>query len=118
MNRNINLIFSAALLVGCSNTPSAVRITNEPAPSAVVQAKSRSEPIFYNGKTYKLDFAPQVSGGYAMAVSPMTGKQEKDAVAVATSALRYYACKDSQKSSLVSKPRFAENAWRMTAQCS
>ena len=117
MNRTHIVILSAALLAACTKSPSLVRITNEPN-VAVVQAKPRSEPIFYNGKTYKLDFAPQTEGGYAMAVSPMTAKQEKDAVAVATSALRYYACKDSQKSSLVSKPRYAESAWHMTAQCS
>ena len=117
MNRKIIFFLTAVTLAACTKSPSTVRITNEPA-AAVVQATPRSEPIFYNGKTYTLDFSPQVGGGYAMAVSPMTGKQEKDAVAVATSALRYYACKDSQKSSLASKPRFAENAWRMTAKCS
>ena len=117
MNRNILFIFTAALLSACANSPSAVRITNEPT-AAAAQAKPRSEPIFYNGKTYTLDFAPQAGGGYAMAVSPMTSKQEKDAVAVATSALRYYACKDSQQSSLMNKARFADNAWRMTAKCS
>ena len=117
MNRNIILICTAALLVACAKSPSAIRITNEPA-AAVVQAMQRSEPIFYNGKTYTLNFAPQAGGGYAMAVSPMTGKQEKDAVAVATSALRYYACKDSQKSGLTNKPHFAESTWRMTAKCS
>lgn len=117
MNQNITFILSAALLSACAKSPSTIRITNEPAVAAV-QAKSRSEPIFYNGKTYTLNFAPQASGGYAMAVSPMTHKQEKDAVAVATSALRYYACKDSQKSGLVNKPHFADSAWRMTAKCS
>ena len=117
MNRNIIFIIGTVLLASCAKSPSTIRITNEPA-AAVVQAKPRAEPIFYNGKTYTLNFAPQASGGYAMVVSPMTNKQEKDAVAVATSALRYYACKDSQTSSLVSKPRFADSSWRMTAKCS
>ena len=117
MKRIHIVLLCAAMLTACAKSPSVVRIINEPAVAAV-QTKARTEPIFYNGKTYTLNFAPQTQGGYAMAVSPMTGKQEKDAVAVATSALRYYACKDSQKSSLVGKPRFAEAAWHMTAQCS
>ena len=49
--------------------------------------KARSEPIFYNGKTYQLDFGPASGGAYDMVVSGMSSKQKKDAVAVATSAL-------------------------------
>jgi hypothetical protein len=115
MNR-VALIIVLACLGACTSSPNALRITQEPLADKV-QAKSRSEPIFYNGKTYQLDFGPDANGGYAMAVSGMSAKQEKDAVAVSTSALRYYACKDSQTSKLISKPAYRNTKWEMSAQC-
>jgi hypothetical protein len=115
----MNRILPALLLItlsACSQSPSTVRITNEPA-VAQVQAKSRSEPVFYNGKTYQLDFAPDAGGGYAMSVSGMSAKQEKDAVAITTSSLRYFACKDSQTSKLLSQPTYTDSKWKLTAHC-
>jgi hypothetical protein len=103
-------------LSACSQSPSVVRITNEPA-VAQVQAKPRSEPVFYNGKTYQLDFAPDAGGGYAMSVSGMSAKQEKDAVAITTSSLRYFACKDSQTSKLLSQPAYTDSKWKLTVHC-
>jgi hypothetical protein len=115
----MNLAPLALLLIAlsaCSQSPSVVRITNEPA-VAQVQAKPRSEPVFYNGKIYQLDFAPDSGGGYAMSVSGMSAKQEKDAVAITTSSLRYFACKDSQTSKLISKPVYDANKWKLLAHC-
>jgi hypothetical protein len=103
-----------AILSGCAEDPS-VRITRDkPAAPAVA---SRSEPVFYNGKTYRLDFSPAMGGLYNMAVSGMTGKQQKDAVAVATSALSYFACPDGQRGKLQGKPAYADTKWRMQARC-
>jgi hypothetical protein len=103
-----------AILSGCAEDPS-VRITRDkPAAPAVA---SRSEPVFYNGKTYRLDFSPATGGLYNMAVSGMTGKQQKDAVAVATSALGYFACPDGQRGKLQGKPAYADTKWRMQARC-
>lgn len=104
---------AAAGLAACSEPQ--VRITNEkPAPK---QVASRSEPIFYNGKTYRLDFSPKGSGVYDMAVSGMSAKQQKDAEAVATSSLGYFACPDGQRGKLQSKPSYANAKWRMQAKC-
>lgn len=104
----------AASLAGCK-TSSTVRITNEkPAPQ---QAAARSEPIFYNGKTYRLDFAPRGGGAYDMTVSGMSAGQQKDAVAVATSSLSYFACPDGQKGQLQNSPAYANAKWRMQARC-
>ena len=75
-----------------------MRITNDK-PEAP-QSPPRSEPIFYNGKTYRLDFSPRGSGVYDMAVSGMSSGQQKDAMAVATSSLGYFACPDGQKGRL------------------
>jgi hypothetical protein len=114
LNRIVLLAVLAAGLAGCK-TASTVRITNEK--PAAEQAAARSEPIFYNGKTYKLDFAPRSGGVYDMAVSGMSSKQKKDAVAVATSSLGYFACPDGQKGRLQNDPAYADAKWRMQAKC-
>lgn len=107
------------LLMACTNQNSGVRVSRDappkPAPAPVV--KARTEPIFYNGKTYTLSFSPSSSGGYAVSVRGMSGSQQKDATNVATSAIRYFACPDGKTGKLVEKPRYAENVWRMTARC-
>ncbi len=114
LNR-IALLAALGLAVTGCKTASTVRITSEkPAPEEVA---ARSEPIFYNGKTYKLDFAPRSGGVYDMAVSGMSAKQKKDAVAVATSSLGYFACPDGQKGRLQNDPAYAEAKWRMQAKC-
>jgi hypothetical protein len=102
-------------LAACADSPSNVRITNDkPAPPPVA---SRSEPIFYNGKTYRLDFSPAGGGLYNMAVSGMGPKQQKDAVAVATSSLAYFACPDGQRGKLKTNPAYTDSKWRMQARC-
>ena len=107
------LTAAAALLAACSQDP-AVRITREKkAPPAV----ARSEPIFYNGKTYRLDFSPREAGVYDMAVSGMSAKQRKDAEAVATSSLGYFACPEGQRGKLQNTPSYTEAKWRMQAKC-
>ena len=90
-----------------------MRITRNTAAGA---GRSRSEPIFYNGKTYHLDFASG-GGGYDMAVSGMGPKQKKDAVNVATSSLSYFACPDGQKGRLTNTPKYDGGKWLMQARC-
>ena len=107
------VICGLALLPGCASK-SNVNINGGP---ATVQTKSRSEPIFYNGKTYQLDFAPAGKGTFNMAVAGMGPKQEKDAVQLATSSLRYYACPDGKTGKLLNQPSYAGGTWRMAAHC-
>ena len=64
-----------------------------------------------------LDFAPRSGGAYDMAVSGMGPKQQKDAVAVATSSLGYFACPEGQKGRLQNEPAYADAKWRMQAKC-
>lgn len=112
------LILAAALgvaLSACNADDPSVRITHEKPPAPPVAA--RSEPIFYNGKTYHLDFRPTTGGVYDMAVSGMSPKQQKDAVAVATSSLAYFACPDGQRGKLQGTPAYADAKWRMQAKC-
>ncbi|MFN4142485.1 hypothetical protein [Aestuariivirga sp.] len=110
----ILLCSAAALLAGCKSA-SNVRITRDGPQQE--QAAARSEPIFYNGKTYRLDFSPRGQGVYDMAVSGMGPKQQKDAEAVATSSLGYFACPDGQRGKLQTAPAYADAKWRMQAKC-
>lgn len=114
-------LFMLPLLVACSNKESAVRVTQNPeTPVAAPEpnaAPERTEPIFYNGKTYQLKFAPTKGGQYTMSVHGMNAKQQKDAAAVATSSLRYFKCRDRQNGLVTSGPVYAGAAWKMTAKC-
>lgn len=109
----ILLGLTGALLAGCSADPQ-VRITKDKPVQAV---PARSEPIFYNGKTYRLDFSPRSAGVYDMTVSGMSAKQRKDAEAVATSSLGYFACPEGQRGKLQNTPAYANAKWRMQAKC-
>jgi hypothetical protein len=107
------------LLTACTNQNSGVRVSRDapPKPALAPVAKARTEPIFYNGKTYTLSFSPGSSGVYAVSLRGMSDSQQKDATNVATSAIRYFACPDGKTGKLVEKPRYVENVWRMTARC-
>ena len=110
------LLALATMLAACDSGPSDVRITHDKPVAAALPAK-RSEPIFYNGKTYHLDMSSRGAGLYDLAVSGMSAKQQKDAVAVATSSLGYFACPDGQKGKLATTPAYADAKWRMQAKC-
>lgn len=109
------ILLVASGLAACSNDPS-VRITSGK-PQAAPAPQARSEHVFYNGKTYKLDFSPRGGGLYDMTVSGMSGKQQKDAEAVATSSLGYFACPEGQRGKLQNTPSYANAKWRMQARC-
>ena len=102
-----------ALAAGCSGGKK-FRMTG----GQTVQTTSRSEPIFYNGKTYRLDYAyAEERQSFDMKVSGMSAKQEKDAVAVATSSLRYFACLDGQQGRLTGAPAYDGGVWNLQAKC-
>ena len=106
-------VAAAVLVAGCSSGKK-FRMTGE----QTVQTKSRSEPIFYNGKTYRLDYAyADDRRAFDMRVSGMTAKQEKDAIAVATSSLRYFACLDGQQGQLIGTPAYDGGVWNLQAKC-
>jgi hypothetical protein len=120
MMRKSVLVFaigSGLLAAGCSQNGSGVRVTNDTAAAAVSADERRREPVFFNGKTYQLEFAPAGGGRFAMAVSGMSKGQQKDAVTLATSSLRYFKCADGQNGVLADKPKYVEDQWRMTARC-
>ena len=109
------LLVAALGLAACSESPD-VRVTRTKPASQVVM-KPRSEPIFYNGKTYRLDFSPKGPNLFQMSVSGMGPGQQKDAVAVATSSLGYFACPEGQKGRLQGNPAYVSSKWTMQARC-
>lgn len=115
MNKLMMSGIAMLLLAACAENQG-VRVASD-APVAEVQSRSRSEPIFYNGKTYQFDLQPDGAGKFALSVSGMSAKQQKDAVNVATSSLRYYACPEGQTGSLTSTPSYSAGKWRMSGAC-
>jgi hypothetical protein len=102
-----------AVVAGCSSGRK-FRMTSQ----QTVQTKPRSEPIFYNGKTYRLDYAyAEDRRAFDMKVSGMSARQERDAVAVATSSLRYFACLDGQQGQLIGAPAYDGGVWSLQAKC-
>ena len=118
MKTILYLALAALVVAGCSAKDNGVRVSaNKPEAAAPVAPQGRTEPIFYNGKTYTLKFAPGANGVYSLAVLGMTAKQQKDATNVGTSAIRYFACPDGKTGKVVAQPRYVNNAWNMTARC-
>jgi hypothetical protein len=113
--KKIVLAAAALLVISACNEKPDVSVTRS---TGKVQTKSRSEPIFYNGKTYQLDFSWLESAEvFDMKVSGMGAKQQKDAIAVATSSLGYFACPEGQKGRLTNTPRYDGGKWLMQARC-
>jgi hypothetical protein len=118
MRARLIILVCGFSLAACQQRPDA-RITSvKPvAPAPKVAVKARSEPIFYNGKNYQFSMSPATNGIFDLAVDGMSAKQEKEAVAVGTSSLRYFACKDTQDSKLTGKASYSGGQWRMQARC-
>ena len=109
----------AVLLLAACSQPKDVDITRG---SQTVQTASRSEPIFYNGKHYNLRYS--YSEGQKVFDMKVTGTtavmkagDQKDAVAIATSALGHFACPDGQRGRLSNTPKFASGTWTLQARC-
>jgi hypothetical protein len=120
MNRII--LLAAIALSACTQSPSSVRITNDvPQEPVAVAPKpmkaARSEPVFYNGKTYKLNMNPTERGIYSVEVIGMSAAQQKEAKAFTTSAFHHYNCKDSQRSHFITQPAFQNGTWQMQMSC-
>jgi hypothetical protein len=118
----MKLIFACAIALGlgaCAASDPQVRVEKQVAapPPAPVLAKARTEPIFYNGKTYTLKFGPAGAGLYDVRVLGMGPGQQKDASNIGTSAIRYFACPDGKTGKLQQQPRYADSQWVMSARC-
>jgi hypothetical protein len=92
-----------------------VRLTNDtPRPAAVT---AKTEPVFYNGKTYQVSFVPSPDGSGTLAIAGMGAAQSKDASGLAVSAFHHFACKDTEQARLATTPSFDGVAWHASARC-
>jgi hypothetical protein len=120
MFRKMIITFVALFAVSaCTQKDNGVKVSSQkPAVKSVApKAVARSEPIFYNGKTYQFNLMPLTNGQFDLTVNGMTGAQQKDAVAVATSSLRYFACPDGKTGKLANTPAYVDGLWKMAARC-
>ena len=102
------------MLASCGSEPQ-VRVTNEKPAAKQVGAPLRTD--FLQRQDLSPGFQPQGRGVYDMTVSGMSAKQQKDAEAVATSSLGYFACPDGQRGKLQNRPSYSDAKWRMQAKC-
>jgi hypothetical protein len=119
MMKKIIALLSLIILVGCTSKQPVVRVeARQTAPKSVVPKPiRRSEPIFYNGKIYRVNLTPDVNGVYDVSIGGMSAGQQKDAVAVATSAVRYFGCPDGKTGLLTNAPQYQSGKWDMAARC-
>lgn len=110
----------AAVLLGACAEQSNVRVTSRtPQP---VQTKSRSEPVFFNGHHYQVDYTFNESAdAFDVRVKgtsrAMKAADRKSAVEIATSAVRHFACPKGMTGALTGDPNFSGGTWAMRARC-
>jgi hypothetical protein len=110
----------SVVLAACSK---AGRVDINSGGPKTVQTQSRSEPIFYNGKHYALNYIyNDAMKAFDMKVTgtttPMKSDAQKDAINIASSSLGYFACPDGQRGRLVGSPKFNGGVWALQARCS
>ena len=112
-------LFVPVLIGGCSQEPIGVRVAHDVPPAPVVAAAvpARSEPVFYNGKTYQVSFAPDAAGSVSIRIAGMNATQAKDALALSHSTFHHFNCKDSQKAVLQNSPTFDGGTWKTVGRC-
>ena len=112
--KNIALVICALALLGaCTSSKVSFNKTSQ-----TVQTTSRSEPIYYNGKTYQLDYVYiEGKGAFDMKVSGLGPKQQQDAMNITTSALGYFACPDGLRGRVMGLPIYVERKWTIYAKC-
>ncbi len=113
--KNVGLVICVfAVLTGCAAKPD-ISVNRGP---ATVQTGSRSEPIYYNGKTYKLDYTySEAQGLFDMRISGLGPRQQQDAINIAISSLGYFACPDGQRGKIKGLPIYVDRKWNLFAQC-
>lgn len=116
MKMNRFIVLAALSLSACSQEPAGVRVVNDPVASSTSVA-AKTEPVYYNGKTYQVSLTPATGDGANVSIAGMGANQAKDASGLATSAFHHFACKDSQKAVLQNSPVFDGGSWKAIGHC-
>ena len=108
------------MMTGCAqNKP---RVVSSPYASG----KTQTEPVFYNGKHYRLKFKYiAVRNAYDTNIigkggRPLGGKPGDKIIvsSVVSSAIRHFACARGQKANILpGSARHSSGSWNMMAQC-
>lgn len=111
-------------LSGCaSKKPELAAINTNPSPYA--QGQAHTEPLYYNGRTYQVQFrhiiAEQVFAVNVSARGRSLGKTAADGRIVSEvgrNAINHFACKDSQKAQILAgSVQPSAVGWKMRARC-
>ena len=115
---------AALVLAACaSEKPELASINTNPSPYA--QGQSHTEPLYYNGRTYQVQFrhiiAEQVYTVNVSARGRSLGKTPADARIVSEvgrNAINHFACKNNQKAQIVDgSVQPSTVGWNMRARC-
>ena len=106
-----------------SEKPKLAMVNANPSPYA--QGQAHTEPLFYNGRTYQVQFrhivAEQVFDVNVSAPGRSLGKTPADSRIVSEvgrNAINHFACKDDQKAQIVDgSVQPGTVGWKMRAQC-
>ncbi len=125
--RSFSPVFAVLLLLvsGCAaEKPKLAAVVNDN-PSPYAKGQSHTEPLYYNGRTYRVQFrhiiAEKVFDVNVSAPGRTLGQEAGDSLIVSEvgrNAINHFACKDTQKAQILpgsAKP--AGQGWEMRARC-
>lgn len=112
-----------AVAACASDKPELAAINTNPSPYA--QGQAHTEPLYYNGRTYQVQFrhiiAEQVFAVNVSARGRSLGKTAADrriVSEVGRNAINHFACKDSQKAQILDgSVQPSAVGWKMRARC-
>jgi hypothetical protein len=112
-----------ALSACASEKPELAAINTNPSPYA--QGQAHTEPLYYNGRTYQVQFrhiiAEQVFAVNVSARGRSLGQTAADGRIVSEvgrNAINHFACKDSQKAQILNDSVHpGAVGWKMRARC-
>ena len=91
-------------------------------PQAKVQTASRSEPVFYNGRQYRVSYSHDAQRGeFDVRVKginkPIGSDDGAQAQDIASGVLRHFACPKGLTGRIAGTPSFDAGTWAMQARC-
>ncbi len=116
------LVISAAVLSSCSNAGNdAIRT----APGGAAVSGTRTEPVNYNGRMYRVTFRQKSGPGHYEVVVAAPGRKlggtdgdRKIVEQIAASTVRHFNCRDGHRARIVPGTQRHENGrWVMQAKC-